>query len=274
MKEGTPDSRPERSFICKINLEGTLEDGTVVEKEDNRIIQLGDVEVVQGVDMCVPLMNVGEIAEVKLNARFAYGAIGLKSQDGTVLVPPDTNMIYKVELLAYKEESDLEKKNFASRKEIGNKKRERGNFWFERQEFNLAIQNYRRALEYLDETEGGIKYEVEQEPTNSQLQELLEDRLKVYNNLAQAQMKIGAFDAALKSIETVLKCQPQNIKALFRKGKIMEARGMTNSAIPLLQKAAILDPDNKTIQNVSLELNVAFRKFAKIFFYNFRNSQN
>lgn len=221
LKEGTPETRPARAFICTINLEGSLEDGTVVEKQDNLVIQLGDVEVVQGVDMCIPLMNEGEIAEVKLNARFAYGSIGLKNLDGNVVVPPDTNMVYKVELISSKEETDLEKKSFASRKEIGNKKRERGNFWFERQEFNLAIQNYRRALEYLDETEGGIKYEVEPEPSNSQLQELLEDRIKVYNNLAQAQMKICAFDAALNSIETVLKCQPQNIKALFRKGKVI-----------------------------------------------------
>lgn len=33
-----------------------------------------------------------------------------------------------------------------------NLKRERGNFWYERKEYNLAIQLYRRALEYLDDT--------------------------------------------------------------------------------------------------------------------------
>lgn len=34
-----------------------------------------------------------------------------------------------------------------------NQKRERGNFWYDRSEFNLAIQLYRRALEYLDDTD-------------------------------------------------------------------------------------------------------------------------
>lgn len=58
------------------------------------------------------------------------------------------------------------------------------------------------------------------QPTNEELQDLLEDRLKVYNNLAQAQMKVGAFDTALKSVETVLTCQPNNVKALFRKAKV------------------------------------------------------
>lgn len=34
-----------------------------------------------------------------------------------------------------------------------NHKRERGNFWYDRGEYNLAIQLYRRSLEYLDDTD-------------------------------------------------------------------------------------------------------------------------
>lgn len=56
--------------------------------------------------------------------------------------------------------------------------------------------------------------------TNAQLQELLEYRIKVYNNLAAAQMKVSTLDTALKSIDQVLRCQPDNVKALFRKGKV------------------------------------------------------
>jgi FK506-binding protein 8 len=56
--------------------------------------------------------------------------------------------------------------------------------------------------------------------TEQELHELLEDRLKVYNNLAAAQMKIKAYDAALQSVENVLRCEPNNVKAIFRKGKV------------------------------------------------------
>lgn len=85
------------------------------------------------------------------------------------------------------------------------------------------MQCYRRALDYLDEVEGGIKYpksEDEQEPTDSALQALLEDRLNVYNNMAAAQIKLNLYDAALNSLQTVLRCQPDNIKALYRKAKV------------------------------------------------------
>ena len=50
------------------------------------------------------------------------------------------------------------------------------------------------------------------------MQAILEDALKVHNNLAAAQLKIQAYDAALQSVDNVLRCQPQNVKALFRKG--------------------------------------------------------
>jgi len=44
--------------------------------------------------------------------------------------------------------------------------------------------------------------------------------LIVYNNLAMTQIKIAAFDAALQSVEHVLRCQPNNSKALYRKGRV------------------------------------------------------
>lgn len=53
------------------------------------------------------------------------------------------------------------------------------------------------------------------------LQEILDDRLKVYNNMAAAQMKIEAYEAALKSVEHVLRCQKENVKAIYRKSKVI-----------------------------------------------------
>uniref|UniRef100_A0A1Q3F7K8 peptidylprolyl isomerase n=1 Tax=Culex tarsalis TaxID=7177 RepID=A0A1Q3F7K8_CULTA len=252
LQEGT-DERPEGRDIAVINFTGRLEDGTIVEEEKGMVVQIDDVEVVQGLDMTLKLMNVGERAEVIVDARFAYGEQGYKNEEHPERsVPPNAKITYIVELVSTKEEADLETKSYAARKEIGNKKRLRGNFWMKRQEYNLAIQSYRRALEYLDESEGGITKPTadgEPEPTNAELQELLEDRMKVYNNLALAQLKIAAYDAALKSVDHVLQCQPNNTKALFRKGKILHAKGETKEAISFLQKAATLDEDDKLIQS-------------------------
>ena len=47
--KGEPDTRPERLYICKINVSGVLENtGEEVEKYEDFCFQLSDQEVVQG----------------------------------------------------------------------------------------------------------------------------------------------------------------------------------------------------------------------------------
>lgn len=104
-----------------------------------------------------------------------------------------------------------------------NKKKERGNWWYGRGENNIAIQCYRRALDYLDEVESNLANPLntsEPEMSDEELQNLLENRVSVYNNMAAAQIKMELYDVALNSLEVVLRCQPNNIKALFRKAKV------------------------------------------------------
>ncbi|XP_052861716.1 peptidyl-prolyl cis-trans isomerase FKBP8 [Anopheles cruzii] len=269
LRQGRSELRPESKNIATINYTGRLDDGTVVEEEQDAVVQIDDVEVVQGLDMALKLMNEGELAEVVVNARFAYGEVGLKHEtDPKRTIPPNATITYTVELVSMKEESELESRTYASRKEIGNKKRLRGNFWMKRQEYNLAIQSYRRALEYLDDTvsAGGMMETDAAGPielSTTELQDLLEDRMKVYNNLALAQLKISAFEAALKSVDNVLKCQPNNAKALFRKGKIYDAKGDTKGAIALLQKAATIDVDDKLIQSELSKLVLKSKREAR-----------
>lgn len=43
--------------------------------------------------MVIPLMNVGEIAEVKVDPRFAYGSLGLKNEKEPELnIPPEATV--------------------------------------------------------------------------------------------------------------------------------------------------------------------------------------
>lgn len=51
-------------------------------------------------------------------------------------------------------------------------------------------------------------------------EELLDVKLKCLNNMAAAQLKLDHYEAALRSCVSVLAYQPDNIKALFRQGKV------------------------------------------------------
>lgn len=93
---GTSDHQPHRGDLCKINLIGRLENGTVVEELKQQFVQVGDVEVVQGVDMAIALMKVGEKAEVACEPRFAYGQLGLKNEDDpSKAIPSNAKVVSK-----------------------------------------------------------------------------------------------------------------------------------------------------------------------------------
>ncbi|EDW59993.1 peptidyl-prolyl cis-trans isomerase FKBP8 [Drosophila virilis] len=256
--------RPSRGDLVTITYTGKLEDGTVVEKEERFQCHVGDFEVVQGIDMVLPMMHVGEVSQVNVDQRFGYGTIGLKTENPPeIIVPPNANLVYQVELVDVKFEDFSDLKSFDVLRKYGARKKERANYYYKRVEYNNAIHLYRRALDYLDSRDGDPDAEFGKEDlelSNSDLQSLLEDRLIVYNNLAMAQIKVGAYDAALQSVENVLRCQPNNPKALYRKGRVLEGKNDTQGAIKLLQKVATLEPDNRSVQSDLARLFIKARR--------------
>ncbi|XP_032688312.1 peptidyl-prolyl cis-trans isomerase FKBP8-like isoform X2 [Odontomachus brunneus] len=253
---GEEGTRPNRGDTCILRILGRIDTFRVVENLDNFVIQLGDLDVVQGLDLAIALMDVGEIADIEVSPRFAYGEIGLKPQ-----IPPNTVITYTVELKATELETDVETLSIKQRMELGNKKRERGNWWFSRNEPTLAIQCYRRALDFLSpKTNTFWSLDDMETIDDADLQDLLEDRIKVYNNLAVSQMKIQAYEVALESVENVLSFQPRNVKALFRKGKILHYKGEHAQAYTTLLQAAKLEPELRVIQ---AELAILKEKNAK-----------
>ena len=58
-------------------------------------------------------------------------------------------------------------------------------------------------------------------------------------------IQVEIYDAAIKSCNAVLSVQPNNVKALFRKGKCFAAMGDVNSAIAAMKKALHYESDSK-----------------------------
>lgn len=53
------------------------------------------------------------------------------------------------------------------------------------------------------------------------------------------------FNEALDSVNMVLKLEPDNVKALYRCGKVYLIKQDFDKAVDYLQKASTLDPDEK-----------------------------
>ena len=69
-------TRPTPQSRVKLRTRGYLEAGKAVDKHSAVLFTVGDGDVVQAWELVVPLMEKGEMAQVKTNARFAYGSVG------------------------------------------------------------------------------------------------------------------------------------------------------------------------------------------------------
>ncbi|CAL4120323.1 unnamed protein product, partial [Meganyctiphanes norvegica] len=252
-KEGQADTAPGKGSCVTINATGKLEDGTIIEKHEDLTFTLGDNEVIQGFEMILPLMNKGEIAEGYIASRFAYGKKGLSPK-----ILPDTNIYYTIELVDYHAEQDPGEISVSERMVIGNRKRERGNFWFNREEYTMAIQCYSACLDFFDDAEEEYGEEVRDE-----VKPILEERLKALNNLAATQIKLESYDVAVRSLDTILKCQPENVKALYRKGKCLGVQGKYKEAEELLRKACSLEPASRLLHQELAKVRERVREEAE-----------
>lgn len=70
--------------------------------------------MVQGLDVALGLMDVGEISRFKMEPRLAFGAKGLPP-----LIPSDATIHYEVELISVEPEIDPENLTISQRKLIG-----------------------------------------------------------------------------------------------------------------------------------------------------------
>ncbi|KAE8296326.1 Peptidyl-prolyl cis-trans isomerase FKBP8 [Larimichthys crocea] len=221
-----------------VKMQCVLEDRTVVEKDCKLVFVIGEGDVNQALEECVIAMQQGEITLLLADSQYAYGLLGREPD-----IPAWAPLLYQLQLLDIREKPDLLTLPIADRIRIGNQKRERGNFHFQREEYCLAARAYCMALDMLttrckDGINGSVKAEEE---------EVQEYRVKCLNNLAAAQLKLEQYNEALHTSRDVLTLEPNNVKALYRTGKLLSDMGEYKEAMEVLKKALKLEPATKAI---------------------------
>lgn len=242
-----PETRPRKGQDVTVRLKTSLEDGSVVEDDASLSFTLGDGDVTQALDLCVQLMGIEETVLIDANSKYCYGKEGRSPN-----ISPNANLVFEATLLDAKDGPDLELLTGEEKLALANKKRERGNFYYQRADYVFAINSYEIALKIVNSS-SKVDFTPEEED------ELLDVKIKCLNNLAASQLKLDHYEAALKSCNLVLEQQPENIKALFRKGKVLAQQGEYSEAIAILRKALKLEPSNKTIH---AELSKLVKKHA------------
>ncbi|TRY80857.1 hypothetical protein TCAL_02985 [Tigriopus californicus] len=231
-------------------------DGAIRVKETEIEFQASESEVIQAMDLVCCLMHPGEITEVIADPEFAYGQIGLPGSG----IPPKAAVIFQMELLSMEMSASIQGLELNERLRIGRRKKDCGNYWFARQEVPFAMQCYRKAIEYFDDEALTLDVPIDRFSLPEEFQVLLGERLKALNNLALCQIKIDALDSALMSLSYVLKVEPNNEKALYRKGKALQSKNRIDEALGIYKRIQMLYPNNTQVKADILKLSSVQKK--------------
>eukprot|EP00096_Caligus_rogercresseyi_P006558 TRINITY_DN2308_c0_g1_i1.p1 TRINITY_DN2308_c0_g1~~TRINITY_DN2308_c0_g1_i1.p1 ORF type:complete len:367 (+),score=101.14 TRINITY_DN2308_c0_g1_i1:46-1146(+) len=242
---GTPNTRPEPGDELVVKLSGTHH-GEEVLPETEISFRLGEFEVPKALDYILPIMDEKEEAEILSESDFMYGDLGLTQPFS---VPPKATLLLRVTLMSSVVPPPNLSLSVEERLALGKRKKDRGTFWYSRSDYQMAIFCYRKASECFEDERIELEVPIDRFELPKDLQELLKERINALNNLAQSQMKNNAWDSSLASLNHVLKIEPNNEKALYRKSRVLLRRSQESEAIGLLRRVTRLYPQNAAAKN-------------------------
>ncbi|KAJ3444266.1 fk506-binding protein [Anaeramoeba flamelloides] len=205
---------------------------------------VGEGSVIQGWDLGVPTMKIGEVALLTIRPKYGYG----KQNMGREL-PPNSTLIFEIELLSFNDSKDwrfyLEQALIL--KEDGNKE-------LGRSSFPNALSHYDKALKIID-------FIPINQISEEDKDELMELKKVIHLNSSLALINKKENRKALTHCKKALKIEPRNAKALFRKALCLENISNYDGAIKTLEFAIKNHPENEAMKQ-------------KLILYQRKNSSN
>jgi len=172
-------------------------------------------------------MTKGEKAILRCRSDYAYG------DKATGSIPADATLNFEVELIGFgPKKKEHWEYSTEEKLEEGMKLKESGTELFKAGKFLEAIGVYDQVGELLEHVNEGLAIWL-----SSEL------------NSAQAYINIGDYSTACVKCTTVLKKDPRNLKALYRRGLARNHIGLAEEALVDLDLALSIDPDNKPVKS-------------------------
>ena len=213
LREGdaTTLSPPSGSSV-DVHYVGRLTDGTVFDSSRDRnapfAFTLGQGQVIRGWDMGVATMKLGELCELECSAEYAYGEHGSPPK-----IPPNATLIFEVELLDYTEKVEGDKERLG----VAKKKKERGNEKMVKKEYASALVAYDKGLDVLDMVSVSDREDVDEDEKEMRREaKTLKTTLKL--NRCQCLLNLERYQDALEACNEVIRMDPRNVKAVYRRG--------------------------------------------------------
>ena len=215
----------------------------VVESVNNEKYFISEYDLIPAIDICIQSMDRGEHALIDSDVRHCYGQNGCQEK----LIPPITSLNpyrIKIDLILHDWISppDVRILSIDQRLYWADKKRENGNFYYRRHEYETALHCYNGALRYINLDDNPLL-----NSNNQNDKSILNDKyIQVQNNVAQVYLLLNKYEQCLTAVDNVLKYDTKNVKALFRKGKALYELGNYDQTIQILKLFLQIQKGNST----------------------------
>ncbi|XP_010905156.1 70 kDa peptidyl-prolyl isomerase-like [Elaeis guineensis] len=242
LKEGEGYERPNDGAVVTVKLIGKLQDGTVFVKKgyDDEApfeFKTDEEQVIEGLDRAVITMKKGEVAYITIPHEYAFGSA--ESKQDLAVVPPNSTVIYEVELVSFVKEKESWDMNNAEKIEAAGKKKEEGNALFKVGKYERASKRYEKGAKFIEYDSSFSDEEKKQSKV-----------LKITCNLnnAACKLKLKDYKQAEKLCTKVLELDGRNVKALYRRAQAYIQLADLDLAEVDIKKALEIDPDNRDVK--------------------------
>jgi len=220
--------------------------------EDPFEFKTDEEEVIDGLDRAVLNMKKGEVALVTIPPEYAFGST--ESKQDIAVVPPNSTVIYEVELVSFVKDKESWDLNNEEKIEAAGKKKEEGNALFKLGKFARASKRYEKAAKY-----------IEYDSSFSEEEKKQSKQLKISCNLnnAACKLKLKDYKQAEKLCTKVLELDSQNVKALYRRVQAYIQLADLELAEADIKKALEIDPDNRDVKLEYKTLKEKIKEYNK-----------
>jgi FK506-binding protein 4/5 len=256
LKEGEGYERPNEGAVVKVKITGKLQDGIVFSKkghdEEPFEFKTDEEEVIDGLDRAVLNMKKGEVALVTIPPEYAFDST--ESKQDLAVVPPNSTVVYEVELVSFVKDKESWDLNNEEKIEAAGKKKEEGNVLFKLGKYARASKRYEKAAKY-----------VEYDSSFSEDEKKQSKQLKISCNLnnAACKLKLKDFKQAEKLCTKVLELDSRNVKALYRRVQAYIQLADLELAEADVKKALEIDPNNRDVKLEYKTLKEKIKEFNK-----------
>jgi len=181
----------------------------------------------------------------KSRFKVKAGEFGYTAEQRVKLnIPDNTDVQFLVHLQDFERVTPVWDMDSAGRIAFAKTTKERGNIFFKQGKFELALQKYEIQVQALD----GI-FKDEDKEQGAPL------KLAGHLNCAACYLKMAAYLKCIDECAKALDIDPDNVKALFRRGSARLKIGDTDLAHKDLLHAVKFDPNNKNLRELLKEAN-------------------